>query len=61
MLRHSLARDVVIALALKMAVVIAAALFVFGPAQRPRIDAGSIATRLMGAPNFDRQSGISPP
>jgi hypothetical protein len=52
--KNSLARDVVIVIAVKLTLVIAAAMFLFGPQQRPRVDAGSIATRLMGASDFDR-------
>ncbi len=44
-----LARDVLIAITVKLTVVIAAALFVFGPGQRPKIDAGSVEARLIGA------------
>jgi hypothetical protein len=41
--------------------VIAAALFVFGPRQLPRIDAGSIETRLMGATDIgQKQMGTEP-
>ena len=35
-------------MAVKLTIVIAAALFVFSPRQLPRIDAGSIETRLIG-------------
>jgi hypothetical protein len=43
-----IARDVFVAIAVKLAVLIAVALFVFGPKQRPRIDVGAIETRLVG-------------
>ena len=46
--KHSLTRDVVIVITIKLMVVIAAALFVFSPGQRPKLDAGTIATRLIG-------------
>ena len=46
--RHRLTRDVMIVIAVKLIIVVAAALFVFGPGQRPKIDAGSIETRLVG-------------
>jgi hypothetical protein len=46
--KHSLTRDVAIVVAIKLIVVIGAALFVFGPTQRPKLDAGTIATRLIG-------------
>jgi hypothetical protein len=48
--KHPLTRDVMIVIAIKLMVVAAAALFVFGPGQRPRIDAGSIEMRLIGSP-----------
>jgi hypothetical protein len=34
----NLRRDIVIVLSIKMSIVLAAAIFVFGPDQRPRID-----------------------
>ena len=34
----NLRRDIVIILSIKMSIVLAAAIFVFGPGQRPRID-----------------------
>ena len=43
---NTLPRDVAIAFALKLLVVIAAAVFIFGPGQRPHIDAGGVAARL---------------
>jgi len=46
--KHSLTRDVAIVFAIKLVVVTAAALFVFSPGQRPKLDAGTIATRLIG-------------
>jgi hypothetical protein len=52
--KQSLARDVVIVIAVKVTLIIAAATFLFGPHQRPRVDAGSIATRLMGPPGLNR-------
>ncbi|CAM5767130.1 hypothetical protein LMIY3S_02058 [Labrys miyagiensis] len=48
MLKHSITRDVVIVIAIKVVVVIAAGVFVFGPSQRPRMDATSVETRLLG-------------
>ena len=52
---HPLSKDLVLVIAFKLAIVIAAALFVFGPRQLPKIDAGSIETRLMGAADGDRK------
>ena len=48
MSRHPLLPEVTIALAVKLIVVLAAALFVFSPRQRPRIDAASMQERLIG-------------
>jgi len=50
MLRHWLARDVTVVVTVKIAIVLTAALFVFGPAQRPRIDATRVETRILGEP-----------
>ncbi len=49
MLKHSLTRDVIVVIAVKTIVVVAAGLFIFGPSQRPRLDAASVETRLIGA------------
>jgi hypothetical protein len=57
MQRNALARDILIVVAVKFALAIAAAMFLFGPHQRPRIDASGIATRLMDVPSIGRQSG----
>ena len=50
MLAHPLARDIFVVIIVKLAVVIAVALFVFGPTQRPHIDAGAVESRLIGVP-----------
>ena len=58
---HPLSKDLVLVIAVKLAIVIAAALFVFGPKQLPKIDAGSIETRLMGATDIGKkQMGTEP-
>ncbi len=49
MLKHSLTRDVAVVIAIKTIVVIIAGLFVFGPGQRPKLDATSVETRLIGS------------
>jgi hypothetical protein len=59
--KHPLALDVLVVVVAKLVVVIAAAIFVFGPGQRPKIDAGSIAMRLIGAPDVSPQPGNSLP
>jgi hypothetical protein len=55
MSRHPLLPEVTIALAVKLIVILAAALFVFSPKQRPRIDAASMQERLIGAPTANPQ------
>jgi Sec-independent protein translocase protein TatA len=58
---YPLSKDLVLVIAVKLAIVIAAALFVFGPRQLPRIDAGSIETRMMGATDIgQKQMGTEP-
>jgi hypothetical protein len=58
---HPLARDVLIAVAVKVTLVVAAALFVFGPSQQPKIDASGVEAQLMGAPDFiSKPKDISP-
>jgi len=47
--QNSLARDIAVVVVIKLQVVIAAAVFVFGPKQRLRVDAGSIERRFSGA------------
>jgi hypothetical protein len=48
MSRQPLIREVAFVLAVKLMVILAAAVFVFGPGQRPRIDAASVQERLIG-------------
>lgn len=47
MLGPPLRRDIVIVLVAKLAVVIAAALFVFSPAQRPKVNGSAVERRLL--------------
>jgi hypothetical protein len=47
MLSHPLAREVAIVVAIKTAIVIAAALFVFGPKQRPVVDAAAVEALIV--------------
>ena len=49
MLKHSLTRDVALVTAAKLIMVVATAVFVFGPGQRPKIDANAVATQLIGS------------
>jgi hypothetical protein len=46
-LANPLARDVAAVFVVKAAIVIAAALFVFGPAARPAVDAAAVKARLL--------------
>jgi hypothetical protein len=50
MLRHPLAREVAIVVAIKTAVVIAAAIFVFGPKQRPVVDTAAVEALIVPPP-----------
>jgi hypothetical protein len=45
--RHPLVPEVTLALVIKLIIILAAALFVFSPRQRPRIDATSMEQRLI--------------
>ncbi|WOJ91336.1 hypothetical protein RZS28_08810 [Methylocapsa polymorpha] len=49
MSKNMLAREVAVVVSVKLAIIIAAAFFVFGPGQRPRIDAASVQARLIGS------------
>jgi hypothetical protein len=49
MLKPSLARDVAMVTTVKVIVAIAAAVLVFGPGQRPRMDADVVTARLIGS------------
>jgi hypothetical protein len=50
MLKHRLAREVAVVVAVKTAIVILAAFFVFGAAQRPAIDSTAVERHLMASP-----------
>jgi hypothetical protein len=54
--KHPIARDVAVVVAAKLALALAAALFVFSPDKRPRIDKGSVETRLIGTSNVNAHS-----
>ncbi len=55
MFRNPLARDVTVVLVIKTVIVIAAALFVFGPSQRPAIDAAAVDA-LISSPQAMQES-----
>ncbi|HUB64016.1 MAG TPA: hypothetical protein VL996_06135 [Methylocella sp.] len=48
MFHHPLVPEITFALAVKLIIIAAAALFVFSPRQLPRIDAASMQERLIG-------------
>ena len=50
MLKHRLAREVALVVAVKTAIVILAAFFVFGVRQRPSIDSTAVEQHLMAVP-----------
>jgi hypothetical protein len=57
MFRHWLARDVTVVVTVKIAIVLAAAFFIFGPTQRPRIDTTTVEMRVLGEPaSLDQRS-----
>ena len=58
---HLLTRDVFIVLAIKLTVVVVAAIVVFATGQRLKIDGGNVETRLMAGSDIPRQPGILPP
>lgn len=60
MLQHPLAREVVLVVTVKTFLVLAAGLLLFGPAQRPRLTAGSVEDRVLVQAGLT-QSGRSAP
>jgi hypothetical protein len=61
---RSLWRDAMAVTVVKLAVIVAAAWLVFGPAERPAIDAGRVAARLIGSVHdhdFGRSSSSPSP
>lgn len=61
MSRHPLVPEIIFALTVKLAVIVAAALFVFSPGQRPRIDAALMQERLTGTVPASPQTRIFSP
>jgi hypothetical protein len=47
MTMHKLRRDIIVILSLKVLIVLMAALFVFGPRQRPLIDSNAVDRRIL--------------
>jgi hypothetical protein len=58
--QHPLVAEITVALAIKLIVILAAALFVFSPRQRPRIDAASMQEHLIGASSSSQPRSILP-
>ena len=58
---HPLTRDVLVVLAIKLIVVMAATMVVFATGQRLKIDGGNVEMRLMAGSDIPRQPGIKPP
>jgi hypothetical protein len=51
MSKPKLLRDVIVVVVAKIVLVIVAGVFVFGPAERPRIDSAGVESRLIGPSN----------
>jgi hypothetical protein len=47
MATHHLKRDIAVILAIKLGIVLMAAVFVFGPGQRPQINGDSVRNRIL--------------
>jgi hypothetical protein len=58
--QHPLVAEITVALAIKLIVILAAALFVFSPRQRPKIDAASMREHLIGASPQNQPRSILP-
>lgn len=54
MTSHRLRRDIAVILAIKLLIVVTAALLVFGPRQRPQIDIATVDSRMLNLPPADR-------
>jgi hypothetical protein len=50
----NLRRDIIIILSVKMSVVLAAAIFVFGPDQRPRIDDAALDRHILDSMSAEK-------
>lgn len=47
MIKQQLKRDIAIIISIKILIVAGAALFVFGPSQRPHIDGGMVRSQML--------------
>lgn len=61
MSRHPLLPQIGLALIVKLTIILAAALFVFSPRQRPKIDATAMEEHLMGGSPAAPQSRSASP
>ncbi len=48
--KSRLGREIVVVLFVKLAIISLAAVFIFGPGQRPQIDAAKVAAHLINSP-----------
>ena len=60
MFRHPLAREIALILAIKTALLLAAGIFVFGPKQRPAIDARNTQEHLLDAQTHSQNWSLRP-
>ncbi|WP_291577078.1 hypothetical protein [Bradyrhizobium sp.] len=51
MTTHKLRRDIIVILSIKLAIVLLAAVFVFGPRQRPLIDGNALDRQILNRPD----------
>ncbi len=56
MIKQQLKRDITVIVSIKVLIVIAAALFVFGPRQRPRIDDTTVRNQLLNNSTSERDN-----
>jgi hypothetical protein len=57
---RAIATDLVLVIVVKLAIVITAALFVFGPRQLPEMSARSVETRLIGVVDGQNHTETAP-
>lgn len=60
MIKQQLRRDITVIVSIKVFIVIAAALFVFGPKQRPQVDDGKVRGQLLSDSVPDRDNRSQP-
>jgi hypothetical protein len=57
MATHYLKRDIAVILVIKLGIVLVAALFVFGPGQRPHIDDDSVRNQILSKSFIEGNDG----